>query len=802
MIGATVSRYKILSKLGGGGMGVVYEAEDLELGRRVAVKFLPEADPTDRALERFKREARATSSISHPHICTVYDVGSYEGQPFLVMERLSGRTIKHMIAGHGLPVEQVVTLGEQIADALDAAHRQGIVHRDLKPANLFVTDRGEAKVLDFGLAKIVARESSRETQATTEIGWRPSDRNPVELSSRDDFLTQTGLLLGTAAYMSPEQVCGEVLDGRSDLFSLGVVLYEMATGQLPFPGATLVACATAILQNEPKSPRKWRPELPAAFEQIVLKALAKDLLDRYSSASAMRAELAALRRELRQAAHLPFKTDRDEGRVVRRRRQPRSGKEPPQADSWDRSSIAVLPFADMSPDKDQEYLSDGIAEELLNLLAKIPALRVISRSSAFSFKGKGRKVAEIARELGVAHILEGSVRKSGNRVRISTQLIDARSDTQLWSMSYDRELDDILAIEDEIAADVAKHLEITLVGALPRAVDISPAAYSLLLQARRLSRQFSAEAWEEANALYLQVLATEPSCAAAKVELSWCYSMQVAFGLQSVSEGIPPAKKMLFEVLALDEDHAQAHATLAVIAMVNDHDLAASARHMSLALAREPGNVEILLEAARLLAGLHRLESATEVHRFIVHRDPLNPAGFQGLGVINLFTKQWDRAIASLRSVLRMNPDSMGTYHWMGVALLFKGELAAALEAMQAEKSEFHRLLGLVLAHYALGRQEDSDAALEELILKYQQKKPCLIATALAYRKEPDRAFAWLAKAVECRDLNLAWVPADPIIALLQSDPRWLPFLESVGKLPRDLDKIPFEVVLPSADGF
>lgn len=524
----------------------------------------------------------------------------------------------------------------------------------------------------------------------------------------------------------------------------------------------------------------------------MLKALEKDSARRYQSAALLRGDLHELRRDSRDAIAPPAVAAAPRSRGIR---APLRRRWPVQPALPDRRTIAVLPFADMSPGRDQEYFSDGIAEELLNLLARIPQLRVISRSSAFSYKGKEKKIAKVAQELNVAHILEGSVRKFGERVRISAQLIEARTESQLWSRSYDRKLDDIFAIQDEIAADVVRHLEVALLGAAPKVAEISPQAYSLVLQARQLRQQFNAEGWELSNRLYEQALAIEPRYAAAWTELAKNLIIQSVFALHPINAG--QADVMLQRALAIDPDYAPALGAVATLAMLRDGDLVTAARNFERALEIEPANPEILSAAARLLASCNRLGQAIELLEFPVKQDPLNPAGFLDLAVTYLFAGRFDDAIDVLATSLRLSPGCVGSHQWLGVALLFKGEAKAALETIREEKAEYCLLFGLALAHHALGETAQSDSALYRLIENFGREKAYFIAAVLAYRNEADRAFAWLAKAVEYRDPCLTWILPERLFENLHADPRWLPLLESLGKLPRHLDAIPFAARLP-----
>jgi TolB-like protein/Flp pilus assembly protein TadD len=466
-------------------------------------------------------------------------------------------------------------------------------------------------------------------------------------------------------------------------------------------------------------------------------------------------------------------------------------------ESYGDKSIAVLAFQDMSQDKDQEYLSDGIAEELLNLLAKIPELRVISRSSAFSFKGQNLELTEIAERLNVAHILEGSVRKAGNKVRITAQLIEARSDTHLWSQTYDRELDDIFAIQDEISATVVAQLKITLLGAAPHVQEADPEAYTLYLQARHLGHLGTPEGYEQSIALYQQALAIDPDYAVAWNGLASNYSNQASIGLLPIDEGNAKAREAAEKALAIDPDHAPAHASLGMLALWFDDDLAQAARHFERALQLDPANIDIIGNASGLLQSLGRVDEAITLDEYVAALDPVGPESLNNLGYSYGYAGRWDESIASLQTAQRLSPGRIGAYYVIGSTLLFKGEPEAALAAIQQESLEAYRLLGLVKSHYALGDQTASDAVLNELIGKYEREWASSIAYVFAYRGEADRAFEWLDKAKEYGDIGLAMIAVQPEFGNIQSDPRWLPFLESIGKSPAQLDAIEFKVTLP-----
>jgi adenylate cyclase len=463
-------------------------------------------------------------------------------------------------------------------------------------------------------------------------------------------------------------------------------------------------------------------------------------------------------------------------------------------DSYDDKSIAVLPFVNMSSDKDQEYFADGIAEELLNLLTRVPRLRVISRSSAFSLKGKDLDIPEIGRRLHAAHVLEGSVRKSGNNVRITAQLIDAGSDTHLWSQTYDRPLDDIFAVQDEIAAAVVAQLKVKLLGSAPTAKVTDPKAYSLYLQARHLGRQGSADAREPSIALYRQTLAIDPSYVPAWVGLAQGYRYQVFAGSQSIAEGFAAAREAVDNALAIDPTNAAAHAELGWIALTYDGNLAAAAQHFEHALALEPANTDVMRGAGHMASALGRLDSAIALDEYVTANDPVNPIAYSNLGNQYVCAGRLDEAITSYGTALNLSPNFAGAHFSVGLAQLLKGDHADALASMQEEPDVGWRVIGLPMALHAVGRKAESDAALAELIDKYAKESAYNIAYILAFRGETDRAYEWLDKAVAYHDPGLMGIATDPFFATLHDDPRWRPFLRKLGKAPDQLAAIKFDV--------
>jgi serine/threonine-protein kinase len=789
MIGQTLGHYHIFGKIGEGGMGVVYRAHDEQLDRDVAIKILPPGLLGDEsARKRFRKEAFALAKLNHPNIETVYEFGTQDGVDFLVLECLTGTTLADRIRRGPLAEKEVAHLSAQVAAALQEAHERGIVHRDLKPSNIVVTPKDQAKVLDFGLAKFLEPDSEVSTS---------------------DALSSTALAAGTLPYMSPEQLRTEPADARSDIYAMGVVVYEMATGKHPFAGKAGSALIEDILHKSPLQPSRLRPEVSTRLEEIILKCLEKEPGNRYQSAKELMVDLRRLLDPTAILSTATRNTRRKYGRYtiafaallllvgiifasniggLQQRLLNR-------ANSPHIQSLAVLPLENFSHDPDQEYFADGMTEALISDLSKIGSLRVISRTSAMQYKSTKKLLPQIAKELNVEGVIEGSVQRSGERVRVTAQLVDASTDTQLWTESYDRELRDVLALQDDLARSIAHEIRIKVTPQerlrLTSARPVNPEAHEDYLKGRYYWNQRTPDGLKTGLKYFQQAIAEDPGYALPYAGLADCYVLLGNLGVLELNVAVPNAKAAAKKALELDDKLAEAHASLGMASLYDHLDWRDAEKELKLAIELNPNYASAYQWYGNTLAVIGRPEELLQNAKYAVELDPLSLIINSYLGRAYYLLGHYDLAIQQCQKTLKMDKDFPVAHLFLGMAYTQKGRHSEALaeirKAVELSGESPAMIAVLGYAYAAAGRRDEALKLLDYLLEPAEKKfvSSADIAVIYAGLAERDEAFKWLEKAYEESSLWAISLKLDPELDGLRADSRFSALLRRAG-LPAD----------------